>query len=168
MQDPFGSLTRNFRLRKFRGQQPTGPARDGVTRVVSVKCLMSLNGQLFRPGGTSLFDKIHCGAVSIENDKYLTPAHSSKTTRSSHSAQYRRHQTYSDALKNSFSPELFHIGISCLLLWPMPSPQRSLGHSLFTQKFSQKFFYCFLFVVVLFYQNFKFSAPSCNAQVSHW
>ena len=51
-----------------------------------------------------LFHKIHCGAVSIEKDKYMTPAHSLKTTRSSPSAQYRRHQTYSDALKNSFSP----------------------------------------------------------------
>ena len=34
----------------------------------------------------------------------MTPDHSLKTTRSSHSAQYRRHQTYSDALKNSLSP----------------------------------------------------------------
>ena len=69
-----------------------------------------------------LFHKIHCGAVSIEKDKYMTPAHSLKTTRSSHSAQYRRHQTHSDALKNSFFPELFHIGIVCLLLWKIPSP----------------------------------------------
>ena len=38
-----------------------------------------------------LFHKIHCGAVSIEKDKYMTPAHSLKTTRSSHCAQYRRH-----------------------------------------------------------------------------
>ena len=51
-----------------------------------------------------LFHKIHSGAVSIEKDKYLTPAHSLKTTRASHSAQYCRYQTYSDALKNSFSP----------------------------------------------------------------
>ena len=51
-----------------------------------------------------LFHKIHCGAVSIEKDKYMTPAHSLKTTRSSHSAQYRRHQIYSNALKNSFFP----------------------------------------------------------------
>ena len=51
-----------------------------------------------------LFHKIHCGAVSIEKDKYMTPAHSLKTTRSSHSAQYHRHQTYSDALKNSLFP----------------------------------------------------------------
>ena len=52
-----------------------------------------------------LFHKIHCGAVSFEKDKYMTPAHSLKTIRSSHSAQYRRHQTYSDALKNSFFPQ---------------------------------------------------------------
>ena len=31
-----------------------------------------------------LFHKIHCRAVSIEKDKYMTPAHSLKTTRSSH------------------------------------------------------------------------------------
>ena len=40
-----------------------------------------------------LFHKIHCGAVSIKKNKHMTPAHSLKTTRSSHSAQYRRHQT---------------------------------------------------------------------------
>ena len=51
-----------------------------------------------------LFHKIHCGAVLIEKDQYMTPAHSLKTTRSSRRAQYRRHQTYSDALKNSFFP----------------------------------------------------------------
>ena len=51
-----------------------------------------------------LFHKIHSGAVSIEKDKYLTPAHSLKSTRASHSAQYCRYQTYSDALKNSFFP----------------------------------------------------------------
>ena len=102
-----------------------------------------------------LFQKIHCGAVSIEKDKYMTPAHSLKTTRSSHSAQYRRHQTYSHALKNSFSPELFHIGIVCLLLWQIPSPQRSLGHSLFKQKFSQKFL-CFFFVLFCFFVLFLF------------
>ena len=45
---------------------------------------------------------IHSGAVSIETDKYLTLAHSLKTTRSSHSAQYCRYKTYSDVLKNSF------------------------------------------------------------------
>ena len=104
-----------------------------------------------------LFHKIHCGAVFIEKDKYMTPAHRLKTTISSHSAQYRRHQTYNDALKNCpFPPELFHIGIHvvCLLLWPIPSPQRSLGHSLLKQKFSQKFLCflcCFCFVFVFYF-----------------
>ena len=51
-----------------------------------------------------LFHKIHSGAVSIEKYKYLTPAHSLKSTRSLHIAQYCRYQTYSDALKNSFFP----------------------------------------------------------------
>ena len=32
-----------------------------------------------------LLHKIHSGAVSIENDKYLTPAHSLKSTRASQS-----------------------------------------------------------------------------------
>ena len=104
MQHPFGALTRNFRLirlRKFRGQQPAGPAVDGETWLVMAKCLMSLNGHLLR-SSLLLFHKIHCGAVSIEKDKCMTLAHSLKTTRSSHSAQYHSHQTYSNVLKNSF------------------------------------------------------------------
>ena len=106
-----------------------------------------------------LFHKIRCGAVSIDKDKYMILAHSLKTTRSSHSAQYRRHQTYSDALKNSFFPELFHIGIVCLLLRPISSPQRSLGHSIFKRKFSQKFL-CVFFVVLFFCCFcFKISTP---------
>ena len=35
-----------------------------------------------------LFHKIHSGAVSVEKDKYMTPDHSLKLTRSSHNAQY--------------------------------------------------------------------------------
>ena len=54
MQHPFGALTRNFRLiklRKCRGRQPTRPAGEGETQVVSAKCLMSLSGNLLRPAG---------------------------------------------------------------------------------------------------------------------
>ena len=50
------ALARNFRLirlRKFRGQRPTGPAGDGETQVVLAKCSMSLNGHLLRPVGVS-------------------------------------------------------------------------------------------------------------------
>ena len=62
--------------------------------------------------------------------------------------------------KIPFSPELFHIGIVYLLLWQIPSPQRSLGHSLFKQKFSQKFlcFFCVVFVCY-FIKISKFALP---------
>ena len=78
------------------GQLLVGPAGDCETQVVSARCLMNLSGHLLRPVGTRdrssllLFHKIHSGAVSIEKDKYLIPAHSLKSTRSSHSAQYCR------------------------------------------------------------------------------
>ena len=40
----------------------------------------------------------------------------------------------------------------------MPSPQRSLGHSLFKQKFSQKFL-CFFFFFFFFIKISKFALP---------
>ena len=40
-------------VEKFRGQQPVGHAGDGVTQVVSARCLMSLSGHLLRPVGIS-------------------------------------------------------------------------------------------------------------------
>ena len=159
MQHPFGALARNIRkvqrtaarwtCMRWRNTSSVGEMLDEL-EWPSVEARRDQSSLL-------LFHKIHCGAVSIEKDKYMTPAHSLKTTRSSHSAQYRRHQTYSDALKNSFSPELFHIGIVCLLLWQIPSPQRSLGHSLFKQKFSQKFLCCFVFCVVFVFYFIKIS-----------
>ena len=51
-----------------------------------------------------LFHKIHSGAVSIQKDKYLAPAHCLKSISALHSANYCRYQTYSCALKNSFFP----------------------------------------------------------------
>ena len=51
---------------------------------------MCLSGHLLRPEGIGsplLFHKIHCGAVSIEKDKCLTPAHSLESTRPFHSVQ---------------------------------------------------------------------------------
>ena len=116
-----------------------------------------------------LFHKIHCGAVSIEKDNYMTPAHSLKTTRSSHSAQYRRHQTYSNALKNSFSPPPRTIPH-----WNSLSP--SVANNQSTEEFralsSAKsfcvffvFFVCFFLFIILFYQHFQIRTPWCNAQV---
>ena len=75
------------------------------------------------------FHKIHCGIMSIDKDKYLTLSQSTRSTRSSHNSQYCRPQTYSDALKYSFSQGLFLIQIVWLYLWSQLRPQRSSGHS---------------------------------------
>ena len=50
------------------------------------------------------FHKIHSGTVSLDKDKYLTPATRSVQTRAPHNCQYCRYQAYSDALQNSFFP----------------------------------------------------------------
>ena len=52
----------------------------------------------------TFFYKIHSGRVSLDKDKYLTPAPNLKHTRASHESQYTRPFAYSDALKNSFFP----------------------------------------------------------------
>ena len=52
----------------------------------------------------TFFYKIHSGTVSLDKDKYLTPAPKLQRTRASHDLQYTRYFAYSDALKNSFFP----------------------------------------------------------------
>ena len=52
----------------------------------------------------TFFNKIHSGTVSLDKDKYLTPAPNLQRTRASHDLQYTRYFAYSDALKNSFFP----------------------------------------------------------------
>ena len=52
----------------------------------------------------------------------------------------------------------------------MPSPQRSLGHSLFKQKIQPKVFVFFCVILFflccfLFYQNFQIRTPWCNAHM---
>ena len=106
-----------------------------------------------------LFHKIHCGAVSIEKDKYMTPAHSLKATMSSHSAQYRRHQTYSDALKNSFFPRTIPHWNS---LFPSVANTQSTEEFralLIQTKIQPKVFvlFCFLCCFVLFFYFMKIS-----------
>ena len=177
MQHPFGALTRNFRLirwRKFRGQQPAGPAGDGETQIVWAKCLMSLNGHLLNPGGASppclsftRFIVEQCLLKKTSIWPLLTvwklPSHHIvlNTADTRHTVMPWR---------IPFPPELFRIGIVCLLLWQIPSPQRSLGHFLF--KFSQMFlvffvlfrFFCVVFVFY-FYQNFQIRTPRCKSHV---
>ena len=164
MQHPFGALARNFRLirlRKFRGQQPAGPAGDCKTRVVSAKCLMSFKGHLLRPGeiGPSCFSFTkfiveQCQLKKTSIWPLLTvwklPGHHIVLNIAG-----TRHIVM--PWRIPFSPKLFHIGIVCLLLWPISCPQRILGHSLFKQKFSQKFLWFFFFCCFLFFINFKIS-----------
>ena len=52
----------------------------------------------------AFFYKIHSGAVSLDKDKYLTPAPNIRSTRASHKFQCTRYFAYSEALKNSFFP----------------------------------------------------------------
>ena len=54
----------------------------------------------------TFFYKIHSGTVSLDKDRYLTPAPNLRSTRASqtHNLQYTRYMAYSDALKNSFFP----------------------------------------------------------------
>ena len=51
----------------------------------------------------TFFYQIYSGTVSLDKDKYLTPAPNLRRTRASHESQYTRYLAYSDALKNSFS-----------------------------------------------------------------
>ena len=52
----------------------------------------------------TFFYKIHSSTVSLDKDKYLTPAPNLHRIRASHDLQYTRYFAYSDALKNSFFP----------------------------------------------------------------
>ena len=110
-----------------------------------------------------LFHMIHSDTVSIEKDKYLTPNHSLKSTRSSHnvSAQYCRYQTYSDALKNSFFRQTIQQWNS-LSYWVVNSQTTEEFRALlFGQKHSGKIFLFFFvfFLFCFFPQNFKFALP---------
>ena len=135
MQHPFGAFTQKVeKVQRTAASWTCGRWRNtsSVGEMLDELEWPSLEARRDR-SSLLLFHKIHSGAVSIEKDKYLTPARSLKSTRSSHSAQYCSYQTYSDALKNSFSPRLFHhIGIVFLLRWSIPRLPRSLGHSSFS------------------------------------
>ena len=74
----------------------------------------------------TFFYKIHSGTVSLDKDKYLTPAPNLQRTRASHDLQYSRYFAYSDALKNSFFPRT-------IPLW------NSLPSSVFSSKTIEEF-----------------------------
>ena len=76
----------------------------------------------------TFFYKIHSGTVSLDKDKYLTPAPNLQRTRASHDLQYTRYFAYSDALKNAFFPRTIPLwnSLEFLLRWSPPRPLRSL------------------------------------------
>ena len=57
----------------------------------------------------TLFYKIHNGTVSLDKDKYLTPAPNIRRTRASHESQYTGYLSYSEALNNSFFPRTISV-----------------------------------------------------------
>ena len=77
----------------------------------------------------TFFYKIHSGTVSLDKDKYLTPAPNLHRTRASHDLQCTRYFAYSDALKNSFFPRTIPLW-NCLPFSVVCSkPLRSLKDS---------------------------------------
>ena len=76
----------------------------------------------------TFFYKIHSGTVSLDKDKYLTPAPRLRSTRVSHDSQYTRYM--SDALKNSFFPRIHSFTIP---LW------NSLPSSVVASKTTEEF-----------------------------
>ena len=90
---PSGANTR-WTCRRWRNTSSVGEMLDEL-QWPTLKALRDQSSLLF-------FNKIHCGTLSIDKDKYLTPSQSTRSTRSSHNSQYCRPQTYSDALKYSF------------------------------------------------------------------
>ena len=74
----------------------------------------------------TFFYKIHSGTVSLDKDKYLTPAPKLRRTRAPHESQYTRYFAYSDALKISFPPGLSLCGIVFPLQWSHLRLLRSL------------------------------------------
>ena len=61
-------------------------------------------GDMLEQSSLVFFYNIHSGTVSLDKDKYLTPAPNIRCTRKFHEFQYTRYLAYSEALKNSFFP----------------------------------------------------------------
>ena len=106
MQHLFGIPIMKLRLdrwRRCRGQLSGGPA------VASGDILDEFDWPSLetrrKQSSLAFFYKIHSDTVSLDKDKYLTPAPNLRRTRASHESQYTRYLVYIDALKNSFSQD---------------------------------------------------------------
>ena len=65
---------------------------QAMEKFKSAICWTSLNGQPWRPVGSSVLNllyKIHSGTVGLDKGKYLTPAPNIRRTRASH--EYTRY-----------------------------------------------------------------------------
>ena len=116
----------------------------------------------------TFFYKIHSGTVSLDKDKYLTPAPNLQRTRASHDLQYIRYFAYSNALKNSFFPRT-------IPLWnSLPS---SVVSSKTTEEFKGLLDYwsrgmCFSMPLIYFLLIVLMAHPECfslllNSKFSH-
>ena len=89
------------------GRQPAGHAGRRSTRSVG-EMLDELQWPTLEAQSDQssllLFLKFHCETMSIDKDKYLTPSHSTRFTRSSQNSQYYRPKAYSEVLKLAFFP----------------------------------------------------------------
>ena len=75
--------------RKSRGQQPVGLAGNGRTGVLDELEWPSLEDRRVKSSLT-FFYKIKSGTVSLDKDRYLTPAPNLRSTRASHDSQIRK------------------------------------------------------------------------------
>ena len=100
--------------------------RCALTGRIYTTTTNDLPGDRREQSSLTFFYKIHSGTVSLEKDKYLTPASNLRRTRAYHDSQYTRYLAYSDALKIPFFPGLFHCGIVSLLWRSLPRQLKSL------------------------------------------
>ena len=110
MQPLFGALITKLRFnkwRRYRGRQPAGPAGCGATQAVLDKCSMSCNGQLRRSGGISppyFYSTRFIVGLCLLIRQVLEPVSEYKIYQVITQLTVMQAQTYSDALKYSFSP----------------------------------------------------------------
>ena len=112
MQPLFGIPIMKLRLRRWRRCSQT-TARWTCRRWRNSSSVGDMLDELEWPSLQSRRERssltFFSGTVSLDKDKYLTPAPNLRRTRASHELQYTRQFAYSDALKNSFFPRTISV-----------------------------------------------------------
>ena len=109
---PIWSPYRKLQIQEVEKVQRTAAARWTCRRWRNTSSVGDILDELEWPSlearreqsSLTFFYKIHSGTVSLDKDKYLTPAPNLQRTRASHDSHYTRYFACSDALKNSFFP----------------------------------------------------------------